>query len=174
MNGSLKVVVSAGLLAMLIVGCGSDGASQNVSSSDLKGNWTICDIAIDGGSSEQDNLKFTDNELNRRHVEYSNGSCNNIASDILFDVTYIYSYSLGDDFKTEAGRETTKIDLTLKGFIDNKENFPTTPTTGVTSYDITYIENKKLFHGKAEADHNGTSDATRPVAIDFLDPAVKQ
>ena len=169
MNSSLKVVVSAGLLAMLIVGCGSDGDSQNVSVSDLKGEC-VEKCTLDGTTSIETYFNFTDTAVSVQEVTYDNMSCTPEASEILKDVTVNYNYVLGEDFTTALGKKTTKVDLTLTGFNLAEGQLSEQPVVGTKEYTIFYKENNKLYSGVYDNDHNGLSDAARPIVIDFTDP----
>jgi len=169
MNSSLKAVVSAGLLAMLIVGCGSDGDSQNVSTSDIKGDW-VEKCTLDGTTSTEIYFNFTDTAVSVQEVTYDNMTCSPVDSEILQDVTVNYNYILGDDFTTTLGKKTTKVDLTLTGFNLAKGQLSEQPIVGTKEYTIFYKENNKLYSGDYDNDHNGSSDATRPIVIDFTDP----
>ena len=172
MNISLKIA-TASFFAMAIIGCGSsDEDSKNINASDLKGDWIgKCDV--DGASSEQDFINFTDKAITLQHLEFSNPTCNKINNEILKDETVDYSYVLGDDI-TASGKNASKINLTKTGYHLSKGNTNTVPTFGEIIYQTIYLENKKIFLAKTDTEHNATSDATRPVTLDFTDPITKK
>ena len=116
---------------------------------------------------------FTDKAASVRIVTYSNMACTHKDNEILEDITYDYNYVLGDNFKTASGKKTTKIDLSYAGIHLSKGTLEEVPALGTKSYTIVYIENNKLFTGD-ETDYNATSDATRPIAIDFAVQLIKQ
>jgi hypothetical protein len=172
MNISLKIA-TASFFAMAIIGCGSsDSDSKNVSTSDLKGEWIgKCDV--DGASSSQEFLNFADKTLTVKYVEFANPTCNQVDSEILLDETDDYSYVLGDNI-TASGKNASKINLTKTGYHLSKGNTNTIPIFGEVIYQTIYLENKKIFLAKTDAEHNATSDATRPVTLDFTDPITKK
>ncbi len=168
MNNRLKVTMLASLLAMLITGCGSDGDSSNVSTSDIKGSWVgACDP--DGTISEQSYQTVLDNKVQIREVIYDNQSCNPVSTEILHDITYNFNYLLGANFETATGKKTTKIDYTYTGYNIDKGQVSNLPENGVVRYTIIYKENNKVYTGAITSEYNATSDATRPIVIDFTD-----
>ena len=171
MNIGLKIV-TASLFAISIVACGSSSDNKNVSDSDLEGSWIgKCDV--DGASSDQDFLLFTDKTMTVQHIEFSNPTCNKVDNEILKDETVDFSYVLGDNI-TASGKNANKINFTKTGYHVSKGNTNTIPNFGEVTYQTIYLENKKIFLGKTDKEHNATSDATRPTILDFTDPIIKK
>jgi len=175
MTNKLKLVLASSL-AVLFIGCGSSGSGTNVSKSDLKGNWSeLCDVDTALGTSSQIISEISDDKIVMRTVEFDNLTCDSSnANNILFDLTVNFNYTIGDNFTTEGGKKANKINMTATGFNLAKGVLNGVPeVVGKTIYTLVYIENSKLYGGLEDSDHNATSEATRPVKIDFTDPAIK-
>lgn len=127
---------------------------------ELEGTWTsICDNSMGNGKSYQGSIDVSGNEMTLNGQFYNDSYCTIPDTDLGLMQTSIASFTIGMSITTGSGLAAKKIDLHVQEMYGEINIH--------TEYNIFRISEGKLYFGDTSGVYDVSSNATRPVDLDF-------